>query len=260
MAACAADQAGPSAQGLCLVCDLGGTGIRAGAFMIDGTTVHQVGTDTAPGGGAASFDAAIRAGLGGASMPPPEQWFDLAASQHERAEVLLRQAKASKAFHKAIVYKHEGLPAAISAGLLLDSFEPSAHRLESAIGGLLAQTARALCDPAPALTVLAGGLAWFPPVTELVTGLAKAPVANLGVEAAVRGALAIATGRVKILPASLPDLSLPAHEIRGGLLAETRLPLPWPSADGDGTLSSRCTTRISSSTWQAACAPCAFLT
>ena len=63
LAAVAALTAGQHGRGRYLVCDLGGSGVRAGMFDVSDGTVQIVSTHTADGGGWADFDAAIRSAV-----------------------------------------------------------------------------------------------------------------------------------------------------------------------------------------------------
>lgn len=215
MAAVAATRTG---QGVYLVCDAGGAGIRAGLFTIANHTVRLLRSYEAPGGGCADFDAAIRTVLGSEALPPPAQWFAAAATQNNRAMTLLRMAATDKGIRAAPLYERAGLTPALTAGLLLDSFQPTAERIRSAITAVLT-------GATPVATLLVGGLAWFPLVSDVISGIVAAPPDNLGAEAAAKGALAFASGQAELAPVSYPEVGLPAHEIRAGLLTETLLPL-----------------------------------
>lgn len=206
-----------------LACDAGGSGIRAGLFTTSQGTVRQVRVCDAPGGGCSDFDSGIRSAIAGEPLPPMEQWFAAATKLSSRATVVLRRAGADDSFRDAPVYERAGLTNALTAGLLLDAFEPTARRLRSTVADALAGTT-------PDAALLAGGLAWFPSVTDVLSEIVQAPLENLGAEAAVSGTLAYASGQVQMASASYPEVALPAHEIRAGLLIETRLPLSWSSA------------------------------
>jgi hypothetical protein len=72
-----------------------------------------------------------------------------------------------------------------------------------------------------------GGLAWFPAAAWAVAETAGITPAVLGPDAAARGALLIASGHVTLAPHGLPPVSLPMHEIRGGLLEQVSMTVPW---------------------------------
>jgi len=79
----------------------------------------------------------------------------------------------------------------------------------------------------PAVTVLTGGLAWFPQAHRVMAEAGGSPPDVLGPEAAVLGTLLLAAGQAQFAPHGLPPVTLPSHRIRDGLLEETSLPLPW---------------------------------
>ena len=227
VAALAAEDPELAGSGECLVCDVGGTGVRAGLFDISGRIVRPICVAGSDGGGWADLDAAIRSAPGMDADELPADWF--ASARHQRAGLLLKQAKADPGYRDAPVYSFPGRDGVrdVTAGWLLDHFEPAVKRIRALIADVVGQHS-------PATAVLAGGMATFPPVAEVVADGAGVAPAVLGADAAVRGALSVASGTVTLQEILLPPVSLPAHEVRGGLLVERRLPLPWPAPpEGD---------------------------
>ena len=92
LAAVAALTAKQHGRGRYLVCDVGGSGVRAGLFGVSDGTVEIVATHTADGGGWRDFDAAVRSGI---PAGLPGTWYEQAVRQGPRASMVLEDAAAS---------------------------------------------------------------------------------------------------------------------------------------------------------------------
>jgi hypothetical protein len=236
-----------------LVCDIGGRGVRAAACEVSGHTVRQQAVRVAGGGGWRGFDAAVRSALGdstavgpAATRPAHAEWVDpertitrgavgrpsgpqgpgglpddwhlAAMEQDRRARIVLDRALDDPAFRDARAYRLGSLHE-LTAGQVIDCFEPTALRLRECAGSVLnGRDAR--------VAVLTGGLAWLPLAARLLRDLTGAEPVILGADAAARGALLLAD-EPGIAPEHQPQVSLPMSQIRYGLLAETSRPLPW---------------------------------
>jgi hypothetical protein len=238
-----------------LVCDIGGRGVRAAACEVTGHTVRQQAVRVAGGGGWRSFDAEVRSALGGgtavgpAATKPgsaewadpertitrgaagrpsgpqgpaglPDDWHLAAMEQDRRARTVLDRALGDPAFRDARAYRLGSLHE-LTAGQVIDCFEPTALRLRECAGSVLnGRDAR--------VAVLTGGLAWLPLAARLLRDLTGAEPVILGADAAARGALLLADEPgIAHEDQPQPPVSLPMNQIRYGLLAETSRPLPW---------------------------------
>lgn len=236
VAAVAASRPGHAGSGTYLVCDVGGRTIRAAACDVSGGQVRQRAVDSGrPGGGWRDFDSAVRAALGDPVGGALADWHCEAVGQERRARVVLNRAMDKPQFRDALAYtlggRHE-----LTAGQVIDCFAATADRIKASASAVLspAVPARAGSSPAeppglpPAVAVLTGGLAWLPLAARAlgdVAGPGLTPVV-LGVDAAVTGALLLSSPALAAPPGQ-PDVSLPMHEVRDGLLTEVGQPVPW---------------------------------
>jgi hypothetical protein len=240
LAAASAFAAATYGPGRYLVCDVGGTGVRAGACTVSGATVHVDATHSEQGGGWRDFDTQIRAGLA-----LPSTWYKQArrGPDAESAAVILEDALNSglRDDRETSVYSITAAPGAgddLQAGLLIDSFEPTARRLRTAIAAVLGG---ARLSP-PDHIVLTGGLGWFPLAARtaaIAAGTATAGVSTMGgtpgdaaivagTDAAARGALLVARGDVSLAPPTVrEEVTVPVNLIRDGLIEGENVTLPW---------------------------------
>ncbi len=219
-AALAARQRGP---GRYLVCDIGARGVRAAAFDVTGPVIRITATDTADGGGWHDFDTAVRSWPPAAGEPLPADWYLAAAGQDRRARAVLEQAAIAAGYEAARVYTLTGPHGRrdLVAGQLIDSFAATRHRLSAGISKVLRG------GPAD-VAVLIGGLSWFPLAASVVSELARVRPLVLGPDAAVRGALLFARDEARAAPPPDPGpVTLSLHQIKGGLLEQVDLVLPW---------------------------------
>jgi hypothetical protein len=248
-AAVTASQGEPAEPGTYLVCDIGGRGVRAASCEVTGRAVRQRAVRVAVGGGWRDFDAAVRLALGGgaetepavAQRADPEQtvarpaigrperpggpaglpgdWHSAAERQDRRAKVVLARALADPAFRDARAYTlgsfHE-----LTAGQVIDCFEPAARRLRECATAVLS-------GHKPRVTVLTGGLAWLPLAAGLLRDMTGTDPVILGADAAARGALLLAGEPDIGLAHKQHPVSLPMNQVRDGMLAEASQPLPW---------------------------------
>ena len=204
-----------------LVCDVGGSGVRAGLFGVADGTVSIEATHAEDGGGWRDFDTAIRSGL---PAGLPDTWYKQAVAQEGRAGMVLADAAASaEEFGDTRVYRISGPGGDIglTADRVMDSFAPTRHRLQAAIQAVTGAGR-------PDGVVLTGGLSWLPLAAQAVAIATGTAPEVAGCDAAARGALLFARGEVQLAP---PDdtqtVTLPAHCIRDGLLEEFSVTLPW---------------------------------
>jgi hypothetical protein len=220
VAALSAKQHGP---GRYLVCDLGGTGVRAGMFGVLDGNVQVIATHTEDGGGWRDFDAAIRAGV---AAGLPDAWYDQAqtARQADRAKAVLEDAARSpEEYGDTRVYRINGPGGDIDvpARLLTGSFASASRLLRVAVEAVTG-TER------PERVALVGGLSWLPLAVRAIVDATGASPLMAGLDAAARGALLFARGEVSLaLPAECQAVMLPTHRIRDGLLEEVSVTLPW---------------------------------
>lgn len=208
-------------SGRCLVCDVGGSGVRVAACDISGRTIRTVAVHDAPGGGWRDFDAAVRATLGAGAGRGLDEWYLLAQAQDRRATLVLDRARRAPEFREAKAYSLAGYE--LTAGQVADCFAPTAERIRTGVAAVLDGSP-------PAVSVLAGGLAWFPLAVRAMEEAAATVPMILGPDAAVRGALLVADGHASVTAHRMPHVSLPMHQVRNGLLEEVGLPLPWAAS------------------------------
>jgi hypothetical protein len=220
LAAAAALAARDHGSGHYLVCDLGGTGIRAGMFAITDGTVGIMTVHTAEGGGWQNFDQAVRS-----RMPSwlPARWYEETASQRPRAELVLADALAAPAeFGDTRAYRISG-PAGhadLTAGQVIDSFAPSLQRLRAVV--------EAASTTEPDRVVLTGGLSWLPLAARALADATGSVPITAGPDASARGALLFARGAARTAPPpSCQPVALPTRQIRDGLLEDVRIDLSW---------------------------------
>ena len=224
LAAVAACAAAAHGAGRYLVCDIGVTGTRAGMFSVAAGAVRIEATHAEADGGWRAFDAEVRAGLP-QSPPLPATWYEQAANRSQaRAVAVLDAALIGTAGERAAaVYRITGPDGdvVLTAGRLIDGFEPAKEPLEAAI-----MTVRGRIPPD--YVVLTGGLGWLPLAARAAgTAAGAAPlVADPG--AAARGALLLARGdAVLVPPAERGPVAVPFSRVRDGLLEEVDVLLPW---------------------------------
>ena len=215
-----------------LVCDVGGTGVRAGMFGVSDSNVEVVATHAADGGGWRDFDAAIRSGV---PARLPSTWYEQAAGQEGRASMVLEDAAASpEEDGDTRVYRISGSgdDVGLTARHVIDCFAPTLQRLRSAIAAV---TGSGL----PQAVVLTGGLSWLPLAVRATADAAGVTPLMAGLDAAARGALLFARGEARLVPpAECQAVALPTHRIHNGLLEEVSVILPWTApfatVPGDG--------------------------
>jgi hypothetical protein len=253
LAAVSAFAAMSHGQGRYLVCEIGGTGVRAGVFSVSGGTVRIGTTYAEAGGGWRDFDAAIRASLPpGSSSGWPAAWYEQAMTKEKRARAVLVLEEAATGLDDALdtrLYRIAGADGDIplTARAVIDSFAPTQRRLQAviaAVGG----------DTQPDHVVLAGSLGWLPLATSTAAravGLgpagtedADAGLIVLGPDTAAHGALLFARGEARLAPpAGREQVAVPVHRIRDGQLDEVPVTLPWTESfatfpGGDPTVDS----------------------
>jgi hypothetical protein len=208
-----------------LVCDVGGTGVRAALCEVNGQEIRPLATDTASGGGWQEFSGALRAALPAGGALDLESWYLTAPQQQARAALVLAEAATDPAFRDARAYSLPGSGEGydLTAGQLIDGFASTAERLRHAISAVLG-------GMRPTVAVLTGGLAWFPLAAQAVAGGAGIQPEILDPQAAAYGALLLARGTMRLPSISLPPVSIPLHRVSNGLLQEARLALPWTSS------------------------------
>ena len=225
VAALAGSRRGFTDHGRYLVCDIGGRGVRVAVCEVAGRTVRPLAVHEAPGGGWEDFDAGVRRALSAGTDPGLSGWYRSAISQERRAKLVLARAKEDPAFRSARAYSLAGADGQyeLSAGQAADCFAPTADRIRTGIASVFGTPDIA----GPAVAVLTGGLAWFPEAARTVADAAGVAPVVLGMEAAAHGALLIAAQEASLAPHGLPSVAMPMHQIRGGLLEEVSLPIPW---------------------------------
>ena len=222
VAVLAASRRGFAEPGRYLICDVGGHGVRVAACEVTRRTVRPLAVHDAPGGGWLDFDTAIRATLHAASDPGLATWHLSAIAQDRRARLVLDRARNAPEFRDARLYSLTGAQGSyeLTAGQAADCFAPVADRIRTGLSAVVSTAT-------PTVTVLTGGLAWFPLAHQAVAEAAAGPPTVLGPESAALGALLLADGQAHLAPHDLPPVTLPTHQVRDGLLEETGLPLPW---------------------------------
>jgi hypothetical protein len=233
LAAVAAYAAAVTGPGRYLICDIGGTGIRAGMFSVSAGTVRVEAVHAEANGGWREFDAEVRAGLP-QSPSLPANWDEQAARHHQDHVVKVLEAAlgGGKGELAATVYRITGPDGDIllTAGRLIEAFAPTQERLEAAIAAVQGRIP-------PDHVVLAGGLSQLP-LAPRAAGIATdtAPLVA-DPDAAARGALMFARGDAALVrPAEHGHVTVPVNLVRDGLLEEVDVPLPWsePFADFPG--------------------------
>jgi hypothetical protein len=176
-----------------LICDTGGTGVRAGRFSVSEGTVRIEATHAEDAGGWRDFDAGIRAEPRGAGLPA--DWYEQAKA---------RQSRARRVFKRAAEYPDEALSTRVyeiagpfglidsNAGQLIGCFAPTLQRLRAA-------TAAVLGAARPDRVVLTGGLCWLPLAAQGIADSTGVEPTVLGLDATARGAMLFATGRLASL-------------------------------------------------------------
>jgi len=202
-----------------LVCDVGASGVRAGVFSVVGTTMQVEGA---------------RAEAGGAL---PATWYEQAAAANRaRACAALQAALTSGDAEDldATVYRVPGPgdDIIVTAGVVIDAFEPTGRRLRAVISGAGGSTAADRI-------VVGGGLGWLPLVARAAATAVGAESADgesmpgqditvAAPDAAARGALSVAGGEVTLKPpVGLEEVKMSVRRIRDGLLEEVSVTLPW---------------------------------
>jgi hypothetical protein len=201
-----------------LVCDVGGTGVRAGMFGVSEGTVRIEAIHAEDGGGWRDFDAAVRATPLGAGLPA--DWY----KQAEKG-----QSRASRVFDHAAEVPEEALDnwvyrideISLTARQVIGWFGPTLQRLHAALTAVLG-AAR------PDRVVLTGGLGWLPLALRGIAESTGAEAEVLKPDAPAHGALLFARGEARLAqPAGCEPVSLPMHRIRDGLLEGVSVTLPW---------------------------------
>jgi hypothetical protein len=227
----AASLAPEPAQRRYLVCDVGGTGVRAGLFTASAAVVRVEALHAERGGGWRDFDSAVRAALPSAEAARlPPDWYKQATATAER------RARADQVFRNAAAGAEDDLETSayritvaddripLTAGTLIGAFEATRQRLAAAVAAVLHGGA------APDRVVLVGGLGWLPLAahTAVQAGNPAGAPAVLGTEAAARGALLFALGAARLAPPEgLQPVAVPAHRFRNGLLEGISVDLLW---------------------------------
>jgi hypothetical protein len=224
LAAVAAYAAAICGPGRHLICDIGGTGIRAGMFSVSAGTVRVEAVHAEADGGWREFDAEVRAGLP-QSPALPANWYEQAAhhNQDHVVKVLEAALGGGKGELAATVYRITGPDGDIllTAGRLIEAFAPTEERLEAAIAAVQGRVP-------PDHVVLAGGLSQLP-LAPRAAGIATDTAPLIAdPDAAARGALMFARGDAALVrPGGGGHVAVPVNLVRDGLLEEVDVPLPW---------------------------------
>jgi hypothetical protein len=237
LAAVSAFAAASRGQGRYLVCDIGGTGVRAGAFSVSSGTVRVGPIHAEAGGGWREFDAAIRAALPpGQAAGLPVDWYEQAKTREKKARAVLVLEEATTGSDDALdtrLYRIAGADGdiAVKAGVVINSFAPTQRRLQTVIAAVSGDTRLDY-------VVLTGTLNWLPLATSsavTAAGLgrtgseaADAKLIVLDPDAAARGALLFVRGEAHLAPPEGREaLAVPVYRIRDGLLEGVSVTLPW---------------------------------
>ena len=227
----AASLAPEAGQRRYLVCDVGGTGVRAGLFSVSAAVVRVEAVHAERGGGWRDFDNAVRAALPDAQAARlPADWYKQAtvtAERRARADQVFRNVAAGaedelETSAYRITVADDRIP--LTARTLIGAFEPTRQRLDAAVTAVLPG------GTVPDQVVLVGGLGWLPLAahTAVRAGNTAGTPVVLGTEAAARGALLFAQGAARLAPPEgLQPVTVPAHRFRDGLLEEISVNLPW---------------------------------
>lgn len=233
LAAVAALAAGQrtSAPGRYLVCDVGGAGVRVGLCEVGagpapGGAVRHIAVHAEAGGGWRDFDHAIRTELGAERDPGLHAWPEQAAEQERRASLVFARARTSPDFLAARLYSLTGAHGVyeLTARQATECFALTADRIRT---GITAALSGAAGGDSGLITLLAGGLAWFPLAAAVIADSTGTPPVVMPPEAAARGALLIADDQAGLGQRGLPAVSLPVHQVRNGLLEQASVPLSW---------------------------------
>jgi hypothetical protein len=221
VAALTASQHGFAKSGLYAVCDVGGCGVRAAACDVTDAKVRTLAVHHAAGGGWQTFNAAVKETISADGDPGLASWYQTVAGDR-RAKAVLDRARKAAAYRDARFCRITGAQGSyeLSAGQAADCFLPTASRIQAALKAVLGEAT-------PVAAAVTGGLAWFPAAAWAVAETAGITPAVLGPDAAARGALLIASGNAILAPHGLPPVGLPMHEIRGGLLKQVSMTVPW---------------------------------
>jgi len=218
--AAVASQQPTAGNGRYLVCDVGARGVRAAVCELAGQEVRLVTAVATERDGAADFAARAAGAAGAHDDPGLGDWLTAIRSQ-PRLAVTLERAAVDRAFLATPACTLTGARSyRLTAGQLADSFAPTAQALTVGVEAVLG-------GDRPAVAVLTGGLGWFPLAGKAVAAAAgRAPVLAEAAAAAA-GALLLGQGQLREAAASLPPVTLPARQIRNGLLEAAHLIVPW---------------------------------
>lgn len=207
-------------DGTLLVCALGEGTVGAALCEVSGAHVRVVRVRAAR---CADFEANVAEAVAATSPAAAfaERFAEVRRVQGRRAGVVLARAWTHPRYREAPVYRmSEGT---VTAGTLIDAFAGAAGALRAAVDGALAGTV-------PDRVAAAGRIGDFPLVEAVVGTATGRAVRSLGAEAAVRGALLVGSGAVRVTPPERPAVRLPLHRVRNGLLDTERVRLD-PAAD-----------------------------
>jgi hypothetical protein len=210
-----------------LVCDVGGVGVRAALCEFKADEIRLIAAASSAGGGWREFSACSLAAASASNDPGLDGWFTEVVRQKSRLSLVLDRAISDLGFLEARACTMTGANGSymLTVGQLMDCFGPTAQRLEASVSAVLRAGLQR-----PTAAVLTGALAWFPLASRIVLAAADLVPEILGLQAAVSGALLICQGAIRVAPPMLPQVSVPMHQVQDGLLAETKLILPWTSS------------------------------
>ena len=213
-------------DGPLLVCDVGGTGVRAALCDISGRKVSPLAVESAGQGGWRDFDQAVQALLAADGDPDPASWrHALTDADQRRAAKVLGLAAADPAYReaRACTIARPDSEHRLSGGQLMDCFAETGDQLRASVAAVLGQATAAA-------VVVTGGLAWFPLVSQIVTDVAGVVPGLAGPVAAAHGALLLGHGDPVLAWPGPAAVTLPMHHTEHGLLADIRLALtPSPA-------------------------------
>jgi|GEM_PF-6369579 len=204
-----------------LICDIGGSGVRTAICEVDSKEIRVVTARDAVGGGGQEFSAKALGAAAAEDDPGLGDWLP-AIRQQARLKLVLDRAVVDPGFLDTLACTLAGANGSygLTGGQLIESFAPTAERLQPGISAVLG-------GKRPAVAVLTGGLGWFPLAARVVVEAAGVSPRVVDPDAAAAGALSIARGVMRLAPADLPPVRLPVHQVRHGMLEEDRLDLPW---------------------------------
>lgn len=219
--AAAADRWPDAGDGRYLICDIGGSGVRAAVCEVTGQEIRLVAACAAVGDGEQEFGTRALAAAQAESDLGPAGWH-AQIRQQPRLALVLERAVADPSFldTPACTLVGANRSYGLTGGQLVDSFAPTAERLRAGISAVLA-------GERPAVAVLTGGLGWFPLAARAVAEAAGVAPKIADPQAAAAGALLVCRGVLHLAPISGPPVHLPVHQVKHGLLEEERLELPW---------------------------------